>query len=157
MGKENADLLCEVLGTRSDLMKELKGLREATAWKRPEPNEWSVVEVLHHVADVDLLMARRLREIQEGKAELSGNNPAEWESARKEAERDGLAGVLRRAYTARLEVLNVVSDLTPADLQRAGRHPRYGMLTARELVSRVGNHDLDHAQQIAKTRAAVEA
>ena len=156
MGKANADLLCEMLAARGELLKQLKGLRGDRAQTRPEPNEWSVVEVLQHVADIDSLMVRRFGEIKAGKAELSPNTPADWEAARSAAERDGLAGVIRRLYATRTAVLDAVSDMEAADLERSAKHPRYGEMTMRQLVEMIVRHDLDHAQQIAKTRAVVE-
>lgn len=156
MGKENPALLCELLAARGELLKSLEGLRVETAWKRPEPNEWSTVEVLHHVADVNRLQLRRFDELRQGKPDLSGYQAAEWEKERAEAEEDGLPGVLLRLCAAHMEVLETVSGLGAADLERTSRHARYGPMTGRQLVEMLIRHDRDHAQQIAKTRAAVE-
>ena len=157
MGKENAALLCEMLAARGELLKSLQGLHLETAETRPEPNEWSTMEVLQHVADVDSVQLRRFGEVLQGKGDLSKYDPAEWEGARAEAARDGLSGVLLRLSAARLELLKAISTLTQADLERSGRHARYGLMTGRQLVEMVIKHDRDHAQQIAKTRAVVEA
>ncbi len=157
MGKENVDLLSELLANRGELLKSLKGVKEASAWTRPEPNEWSVVEILQHLADVDGIQAIRFRQIAAGETQLKGVNPADWETPRAAAEREGLAGVMRRAYASRNEVLEMVSNMSAADLERAGNHPRYGSMKARQLIEMAIYHDLDHANQIAKTRAVVEA
>ncbi len=157
MGKRNATWLCEMLAARGELLRTLEGLREDTAGTRPEPNEWSTVEVLQHVADIDQLMVRRLAEIQNGAPDLSKYDAAEWEGVRSAAEREGLSGVLIRLHAARLEVLETVSNLEEADLERSSRHARYGPMTGRQLVELEIRHDRDHALQIAKTRAAVES
>lgn len=157
MGKENPGLLCDLLAARAELLKSLQGLREDTARKRPEPEEWSTVEVLQHVADIDQLMVLRFVEIQAGRPDLPKYDLADWEGARREAEREGLPGVLLRLGTARQEVLQAVSSLSQADLQKAGRHYRYGPMTTLQLVELLLRHDRDHAEQIAKTRATVEA
>jgi uncharacterized damage-inducible protein DinB len=157
MGKENAGLLGELLAARGELLKSLQGLREDTARTRPEPNEWSTVEVLQHVADVDSLQLRRFDEVRQGKPDLSKYDGAEWEGERAAAERDGLSGVFLRLAAAHLGVLQAVSQLTSADLEKSSRHARYGSMTGRQLVEMLIRHDRDHAQQIAKTRAAVEA
>lgn len=157
MGKGNAGLLSEMLAARGELLKSLEGLREETAWMRPEPAEWSTVEVLQHVADVDSLQLRRFDEVQQGKADLSKYDAAEWEGDRAAAERNGLSGIYLRLCAVRLGALQAVSKLTEADLVKTGRHARYGPMTGRQLVELLIRHDRDHAQQIAKTRGAVEA
>ncbi len=157
MGKENVDLLSGLLASRGELLRSLKGVSEATAWTRPEPNEWSVGEILQHLADVDGIQAVRFRQILAGETQLKSVDPADWEGPRSAAAREGLAGVLRRAYASRNEVLELVSNMGPADLEKAGNHPRFGRMTALQLTEMAMNHDLDHAQQIAKTRAVVEA
>ena len=156
MGQENARLLRDLLANRGQLLQQLQEMREDTAGTRPEPEEWSTVEVLLHVADVDELAVRRFGEIRSGKPAMSGYNTADWEKARTSAQRDGLAGVLLRLHTARQEMLQAVSDLSDADLEKAASHPRYGQMTIRQVIEMGLRHDLDHAQQIAKTRAAVE-
>lgn|SRR5450756_335925 len=156
MGRENAQLLRDLLANRGQLLQQLQGLREESAWTRPEPEEWSTVEVLQHVADVDQLAVRRFSDIQSGKANMTGYDRADWEGVRKAAEEDGLAGVLLRINSARQEMLQAISDLSGADLEKAASHPRYGRMTIRQVIDMELRHDLDHAQQIAKTRAVVE-
>lgn len=156
MGKENADLLCAMLATRGELLLQLKGLQEETVRTRPEPKEWSVWEVLQHVANVDRMTVRRLAETEAGKPDLSAYNLDDFEAEMSAAEMDGLSGVLRRFYAARVQLMDAVSDLTAADLEKSGRHPRYGSMTARQLVEKIVEHDLDHAGQVARTRAVVE-
>ncbi len=157
MGKGNAGLLAEMLAARGELLQSLQGLREDKAWTRPEPNEWSTAEVLLHVADVDRVQVRRFGDILEGEADLTKYDIAEWEGERKEAQMDGLAGVLLRLCAAHQGVVEAVSTLAEADLERSARHAKYGPMTGRQLAEMLMRHDRDHAQQIAKTRAAVEA
>ncbi len=156
MGSGNPELLCEVLAARGQLLKQLEGLRVDTAWTRPEPNEWSVAEVLQHVVHVDRLYLRRIADVLAGKQQLAAVDPAEWEAMRSAAEKEGLAWVLRGFYAARAEVLAAVSELTEADLVKIGIHRTRGPMSVRQIVAGIASHDLDHAQQIAKTRAAVE-
>lgn len=157
MGKENADLLSELLAARGELLKSLQGVRVDKAWTRPEPNEWSTAEVLQHVADVDGLQVRRFEELKQGKADLSKYDAAEWEGVRSAAEREGLPGIFLRLSATRLELLRAVSQLTADDLGKTSRHARYGPMTGKQLVEMLLKHDRDHVEQIAKTRAAVEA
>jgi len=56
---------------------------------------------------------------------------------------------LRRENLARLRAL----DLTDADLDRTGIHPKFGSVTARQLLSTWAAHDLDHLMQISRVLA----
>jgi hypothetical protein len=44
-------------------------------------------------------------------------------------------------------------ELTPADLDRAGRHPELGPVTLRQLLATWTAHDLDHVMQISRVLA----
>ena len=56
---------------------------------------------------------------------------------------------LRGQNLADLAALN----LTEADLERRGRHPAFGVVTLRQLLSTWVAHDLDHISQIARVLA----
>jgi hypothetical protein len=56
---------------------------------------------------------------------------------------------LRRENLARLRAL----ELTDADLDRTGIHPKFGSVTARQLLSTWAAHDLDHLMQISRVLA----
>jgi hypothetical protein len=43
--------------------------------------------------------------------------------------------------------------LTPADLDKTGVHPKFGDVTARQLLSTWAAHDLDHIMQISRVMA----
>lgn len=56
---------------------------------------------------------------------------------------------VRAGNLARLRALN----LTEADLDRTGTHPKFGRVTARQLLSTWTVHDLDHLMQISRVMA----
>jgi len=56
---------------------------------------------------------------------------------------------LRRQSIEELESL----QLTPADLDRPGRHPELGPVTMRQLLATWTAHDLDHVMQISRVLA----
>ncbi len=58
---------------------------------------------------------------------------------------DEFAGLRRR----NLEELAALG-LTPADLDRVGRHPEFGPVTLGQLLATWTAHDLDHVMQIAR-------
>jgi hypothetical protein len=57
--------------------------------------------------------------------------------------------VVRSASLSELRALS----LTNADLQRTGRHPEFGRVTAAQLLATWVAHDLNHTHQVAKCMA----
>jgi DinB superfamily len=66
-----------------------------------------------------------------------------------------LASLLDEFRTVRQESLRQLTamGLTEADLDRRGRHPAFGVVTLRQLLSTWVAHDLDHVVQISRVLA----
>ena len=66
-----------------------------------------------------------------------------------------LASLLDEFATLRQESLRELAAwrLTPADLDRCGRHPELGVVTLRQLLATWVAHDLDHVVQISRVLA----
>jgi DinB superfamily len=110
----------------------------------PAPGEWSAAECLDHLLQTErVVFGWRLRAILEGRDLVAfdpqrppGPNPERTPAeqvAALAAERD--------------ENLAVLRGLTPADLERASRHPEYGMMPLRVVLSAWAAHDLQHTVQ----------
>ena len=66
-----------------------------------------------------------------------------------------LAGLLDEFATLRQQNLRELETLglTPADLDRSGQHPAFGLVTLRQLLATWVVHDLDHIVQISRVLA----
>jgi len=63
-----------------------------------------------------------------------------------------LLDIFTRARADSLNELRVL-DLQPADLQRTGRHPVFGVVTLSQLLATWAAHDLTHLHQISRVMA----
>ena len=135
------------------------------AWLRPLPEDWThlneggdtwspfaVVGHLIHGERADWLpRLQRLLEHGEDKPFDPFDRFAQFEASRGKS----LPHLLdefaaeRRASLARLAELT----LSDGDLDRRGRHPVLGTVTARQLLATWVAHDLDHIMQIARVLA----
>ncbi len=110
--------------------------------RKPGPEAWSIQEVLTHMLHVEtVVIGERVRLMLREHEPLLAPAPA---GAQPASAREMLAEWLK----ARAENLELLRGLTPEQLGRAGRHPRYGRITVREHVVEWAYHDLDHLRQI---------
>lgn len=108
----------------------------------PAPQEWSALECLQHLVDVERLSTGvRL------KAFLTGESfPAFYpaEQSTKEAPTIALAAEFARLRQANLHLLEQVTE---ADLGREALHAEYGMVNLSQFLHHLAAHDLMHTVQ----------
>lgn len=150
--------LLDLLGSRDPLQvmgellpwieRRLRGLSEAVL-RRPEaPGKWSVVEVIQHLADSDLVAGYRTRMVlAEDQPALQGYDQDRW--AREFHYRQvNIEQALDQLRGLRSANLHLWSHLTPAQLERVGIHSERGAESVGFLLRLMGAHDLVHRRQI---------
>jgi len=139
------------------LERRTAGLDDAVL-RRPEaPGKWSVIEVIQHLADSDVVVAWRSRLIlAEDRPAIQGYDQDAW--ARNldysHASLDVAMGQLRGVRTANLRLWR---SLTPAQRARVGIHSERGPESLDLLLRLMGGHDLVHRRQIERVLAAAGA
>ncbi len=122
-------------------------------WKESHnEDEWSPVEILCHLRDVDIeINVPRLKLI------LSESNPFieavdadRWAEERDYKIEDG-PSVLKEFIESRLELLEILSTLENNAWGKEARHTIFGPTTLLELFKIIARHDRLHTQQIHKT------
>jgi hypothetical protein len=123
-------------------------------WK-PAPQDWSVLEVINHLADEEAEdFGARLRHLLEGKTgEWAPIAPQEWVTARAYNLRD-LAESIDRYAGARRESLAWLRDLENADWTSRYAHPPLEGLSAGDLLVSWAGHDLLHLRQLVELQWA---
>lgn len=152
--RDPLDVLAEQL---TWLERRTAGLDDAVL-RRPEaPGKWSVIEVIQHLADSDVVVAWRSRLIlAEDRPAIQGYDQDAW--ARNlgygHASLDVAMGQLRGVRTANLRLWR---SLTPAQRARVGIHSERGPESLDLLLRLMGGHDLVHRRQIERVLAAAGA
>jgi uncharacterized damage-inducible protein DinB len=119
--------------------------------RRPAPGEWSVVEVLAHLLDVELVLGFRVRKTAaEPRSVLTAWDQERWTAGLRHRRAD--ARHTLAAFTAlRADTVALMRRLTPAQRRASGRHAEYGRIRVDQMVAHVAEHDLNHLQQIQTT------
>ena len=146
------DPLAVLHGLASELEKLANGLSSEQLKHSEAPGTWSILEVIHHFADSELVWAYRLRMVlAEKQPEITGYDQDRWASRLKYREANlaevmELLGILRKAN------LHLINSLSEEELQRAGVHSERGEETIEHMIRLYAGHDLVHLNQIARIR-----
>jgi hypothetical protein len=150
--------LLDLLGTREplDVLEELlpwlrRRLSEVDdpGLRRPErPGKWSVIEVVQHLADSELVMGCRIRMVlASDRPSLQGYDQDRWVSELRYRE-VSLATALHQLAGIREGNLALARRLAPAQLERIGMHSERGEESIALMLRLMAGHDLVHRRQI---------
>ena len=134
--------------TARTLARIVSRTRRQLLARRPEPDEWSAVEVMAHLADVELAAGFRIRKIvSEPRPLLTAYDQEAWAKALRYSRQDPreLLGTFRAVRDFNLRVLR---SLGPTQRRRVGIHSEYGSIRLDQLVAHLAEHDLTHLNQI---------
>lgn len=121
---------------------------EQARW-RPEPEQWSILEVVNHLADEEVEDFRTRLEVTlrgEG-APWPPIDPQRWVGERGYNERE-LSESLERFLSRREESIGWLGSLPAADWSLAYEHPSFGEITAGDLLTSWVAHDHIHVRQL---------
>jgi hypothetical protein len=126
----------------------LKGKKKPQLTRRPAPGKWSVAEIVAHLADAEIAISWRLRQIlsTDGVA-LQAYDQDSWAAAFNYVRRDPKDSLAQYAAlrNANVELLKSV----PRKLWgNHGMHAERGRETVTHMVRLAAGHDLNHLQQI---------
>lgn len=131
----------------------LAGVTERELDARPAPSKWSAREIVHHLADSELVAALRLRRL------LTEERPA--------LRATDLAGYVRRLHydrpihsslallgAVRASTAELLERIGDAEWGREGVQAEAGRFTVEKWLEICAQHAHTHAEQIQKARAA---
>jgi uncharacterized damage-inducible protein DinB len=131
------------------LARFLEGIDDGRLRQRPGPGRWSVVEILAHMAEDELVTSWRYRQmIEHDGALLAGFDQDLWARLGGYASwtaRDALE-MFRLLREANLRMLRALS---PEEWERGGKHEERGPLSVRDLTRHMAAHDVNHIRQVA--------
>ncbi|MFL5401568.1 MAG: DinB family protein [Gemmatimonadales bacterium] len=157
--------LLDLLGSRDPLQvlgellpwldQRIRGVPEPALRYPEKPGKWSVIEVIQHLADSDLVMGFRMRmALTEDRPSLQGYDQDRWASEFRYREVD-LGQALTQLRGLRTANLRLWSHLAGAQLERVGLHSERGPESVGHMLRLVAGHDLVHRRQIDRVLAAI--
>ena len=134
--------------TPTKLGRLTKGVASSKLRKRPAPDKWSVVEILAHLGDAEIVVAWRIRSILGAPGTpLQAYDQNAWVRAGHYAKRDPRK-CLEQFRAVREVNLALLKSLTPEQWKNHGMHAERGQETIEHIVRLMAGHDLNHLQQV---------
>jgi hypothetical protein len=124
--------------------------------RRPEgPGKWSIVQVLQHLADSELVGAWRFRLIlAHDRPSITGYDQDLW-ADRLHYEDAEPAAAIELFRAVRQANLRLFERASPTDLKRVGVHSERGEESVEHLRRMYAGHDLLHLRQIERIKGAL--
>ena len=132
-----------------EIAAAVSGLPDKVLRYKPSPEKWCVLEILGHLADVEIVYGYRLRQmLADTKPVIAPLDQDAW--ARNLKYMDSPAVELVAFYgLARHHNMRLLRRLKPEDLSKGAFHPEMQReMTVAELVERMGGHGASHLKQI---------
>jgi DinB family protein len=135
----------------------VSGLPDKTLRYKPSPEKWCILEVLGHLADIEIVFAHRLRQmLADNKPVIAPMDQDAW--ARNLGYMETSAPELMALYGLnRHHNLQLLRRLKPGDLKKSAYHPELKHdVTVADYVGKMGTHGASHLQQIERLKKQSE-
>ena len=128
----------------------IKGKTKKQLTHRPAPDKWSVAEIMAHLADAEIVIGWRLRQIlATNSIPLQAYDQDLWAKIFDYAHRDPQQSL--ESYRVLREANVALLKSAPRRLwDNYGVHEERGNETIAHLVRMIAGHDLNHLQQVEK-------
>ena len=148
----------EVLhATPAAVRRLVTGLPGSVVSAPERPGKWSMLQVVQHLADAELVGAFRYRMIlAHDRPAIPGYDQERWAERLRYADSD-LDGALEQLEAVRTANLRLLERTTPEERRRVGVHAERGEESVEHTLRMYAGHDLVHLRQLARIAAAVGA
>lgn len=153
-GNERSRMIERYRAGADAVMDAASSLTDAELDRAPDDGGWSARQVVHHLAESEIMSAVRLRRL------LAEDGPAihaydEEEYARVLHYDRPVGAALEAFRAARLLTAELLDRLGDDDWSRAGTHPEHGSYSVDDWLVIYADHAFDHVDQL--RRAAGDA
>lgn len=126
----------------------LKGKTGKQLMRRPAPDKWSIAEIVAHLADAELAISWRIRQILSNNAvPIQAYDQDVWAKTFDYARRDPRQS-LANFRTLREANVTLLKSVPRKLWDNYGIHEERGNESVSHVVRMVAGHDLNHLQQI---------
>jgi len=133
--------------------RAVAGLSPNQMRKRPARGKWSIVEILGHLQDTEVVYGYRLRfSLAQPGANLEGYDQEAWTERLRHRRGNGRR-LVERIRALREGTLDVMGQVPRPRWKRGyGMHSERGKQTVRRTLELIAGHDLNHLDQIKAIR-----
>lgn len=154
--QRRSELIEQYKQGHNEVIKALEGFPAAFLEQRPAPGKWSAAEIVHHLADNEMISAIRLRWLLTQDQPVIQGYDQDFFALRFEYNSRPIEPALRAFEAARATTAQLLDRMTEQDWQRSGEHTESGHYTAEKWLEIYAVHAHNHAQQIAAIKSKVK-
>jgi hypothetical protein len=145
---EGSDPLTVLATTPGRVGALLAGRTCSDLQRTPEPGRWSIAQIVSHLADVEIVLAYRLRMILSAPGgRIQAFDQDAWVGS-QHAERSDAQVSLPLFAAIRASTVRLLGSLTDEELDRFGMHAERGQESIRHMMRMTTGHDRNHLAQI---------
>lgn len=134
--------------TPKKIKKLIKSASKKELQKKPKPDKWCVAEIVAHLAEVEIVLAYRMRMILSvNGTPIQSMDQDHWMKNAGYIIADPVAG-LEYFKIQREQNLALLHSLTKEQWSQYGMHAERGIESITHIVNLYGGHDLNHLMQI---------
>ncbi len=134
--------------TPKKLARAIARASSAKLRKRPAPGKWSAAEILAHLADSEIVVGWRLRQILGAPGTpIQAYDQDSWAAAGHYEKRDARKS-LEQFRAVREANLALLKSLKPEQWKHHGMHAERGVETIERITAMMAGHDLNHLAQV---------
>ncbi len=132
----------------------IRGLSDADMRRPEKPGKWSIVQVLNHLVDTEMVYGWRIRMIvAQEQPPIQSYDQDLWSEKLRSDSGSGKE-LLEELRVFRRRNLRLLRSLSPAEMQRWGKHEERGQETVDRLFRMIAGHDRVHLRQIERIKKA---
>ncbi len=137
------------------LVSEVTGLDDVLLRRQEAPGKWSIIQVVQHLADSELVYGYRIRMVlTQDRPAIQGYDQDQWANV-LEYNDVSLRDALEQLRVLRGLNLNLVRSLRKEQLAREGVHSERGPESIWKLTQMMAAHDLLHRNQIQRIKKTI--
>lgn len=138
--------------TPSELARRVAGVSRDDLARPEAQGKWSVLQVLRHLGDSELVWGYRLRRIiAEERPPILGYDQDRW-AERLHYEGADAEGALAEQRALRAGHMRLIRSLGPAERKRVGVHSERGEESIEHMLRMMAGHDTLHLNQLDRIR-----
>jgi len=138
----------------AELLKALEFVTPKELDWRRAPAEWSIREIVHHLADSEMIAAIRLRRLVAEESPVIQGFDQELYARKLRYDSRPIHAALLVIEAARATTGELLAAISEADWKRTGTHTERGLYTPERWLELNAGHTHEHAEQIRRNRAA---
>ena len=152
------DIVEELKESQSQLLKTVGQLSEENAHLVPAPNEWTVAQLLAHIAEIqEFWTAKAVLMTKEDRPEITRNsveNDIREQTVLNKAN-SSIPELLNQCQNIHEATIETLSRISPRDLQRSGFRGENNPVTVIEVLQSLVRHINEHIEQIERTKRLI--